>query len=313
MRVNKELPGALLAGKEGLSNEARVSIRSLSGAKPWRFLSAALSTWAGIIIAIMVATWIPVATLPALIIIATRFNVFGLLIHEQTHFLGFKGKYGDWIADALVAYPLLGITVKDYAKVHLAHHKHYFTDSDPDHLRKSGVDWAFPMTRLHILKLILSDITGMSFLKLLKGKKRRDTGLFNRPNPTPTWLRVLVILAAVGAITYMSAWGGFLIFWVVPLTMILPLIVRLGAVCEHVYNLPGSGIIESSPLIIPKWWESLLLPNLNFTFHAYHHFYPGVAWINLPKVHEIFKREGLVNERNVFYGYMAYLKYLQRG
>lgn len=312
MQVNKELPGALLAGREGISNEAHISIRILSGAKPWRFLSTALSAWAVIVIAILVANWMPLATLPAMIIIATRFNVFGLLIHEQTHFLGITGKYGDWLADILVAYPLLGITVKDYAKVHLAHHKYYFSDSDPDHLRKSGADWTFPMTRLHVMKLILSDITGMSFLKLLKGKKREDTGLFNRPNPAPTWLRVLVILAAAGSITYTGAWGAFLTFWIVPLTMILPLIVRLGAISEHIYNLPNANVLTSSPLILPLWWEKLLLPNLNFTLHVYHHLHPGVAWVNLPKVHDIYSREGLVDEENVFNGTSSYLRYLQK-
>src|SRR5580765_2191002 len=28
-----------------------------------------------------------------------------------------------------------------------------------------------------------------------------------------------------------------------------------------------------------------------FCYAPYHHFYPGVAWMNLPKVHKIFSRE----------------------
>ncbi|SFM27764.1 fatty acid desaturase [Nitrosomonas communis] len=87
--------------------------------------------------------------------------------------------------------------------------------------------------------------------------------------------------------------------------------VRLWAFSEHIYNLPGASVIESSPLIILNWWEKLLLPNLNFTLHPYHHFYPGIAYCNLPKVHAIFQREQLVNEKNVFYGIWKYLRYLQ--
>jgi fatty acid desaturase len=96
-----------------------------------------------------------------------------------------------------------------------------------------------------------------------------------------------------------------------PLLTVFCVLVRLGAISEHIYNLPGPSVVESSPLILPKWWEKLLLPNLNFTLHPYHHYYPGIAYLNLPKVHEVFKREKLVSEENVFYGYGAYLKYLQ--
>lgn len=221
------------------------------------------------------------------------------------------GQYGDLIADLLVAYPLLGITVENYAKVHLSHHKFYFTQKDPDYLRKAGMDWTFPMSSIRVAKLFLSDILGLSFIKLLKGKRLEKTKFFKRPHPSPKWLRSIFYLVMATLLTYAEVWHIFLLYWVLPLLTVFPVIVRLGAISEHVYNLPGASVIESSPLILQKWWEKLLLPNLNFTLHTYHHFYPGVAYINLPKVHEIFKREKLVNEKNIFHGYWAYLKYLQ--
>ena len=61
-----------------------------------------------------------------------------------------------------------------------------------------------------------------------------------------------------------------------------------------------------------SWWERLLLPNLNFAMHPYHHFFPGVSFSRLPKVHAIFEREGLIDERHVFRGYAAYLRYITR-
>jgi fatty acid desaturase len=118
------------------------------------------------------------------------------------------------------------------------------------------------------------------------------------------------MVAAV--LTYAGMWEVFLVYWVLPLVTVLPVIVRLGAITEHIYDLPGASVIESSPLMLQKWWEKLLLPNLNFSLHPYHHYYPGVACLNLPKVHTVFARENLVNEKNVFHGYWDYLKYLQR-
>lgn len=94
----------------------------------------------------------------------------GLLMHEQVHMLGLRGRYGDSLANTLVAYPLGG-TVEGYARVHLSHHQHYFSDRDPDFARKSGPDWTFPMPWDRLLRLVLSEITGLSFLKLVKGKR----------------------------------------------------------------------------------------------------------------------------------------------
>jgi fatty acid desaturase len=311
-RQPKRLSPALLGDKRNLSDQARKEILNLNGARPWVFLWQAFGAWMIIIAATTISIYADsiIISLFAIIIVATRFNIFALLIHEQVHFLGLRGRYGDLITDLLLAYPL-GSTVKDYAKVHLSHHKFYFTEKDPDHLRKTGVDWTFPMSSGHLAKLVLSDLLGLSFVKLLQGKHPEKTALFERPHPSPRWLRPAFYVTGTILLTYEQMWGIFLMYWILPLITLIPLIVRLGAISEHIYNSPGASVAESSPLIIQKWWERLILPNLNFTLHPYHHFYPGVAWINLPKVHEIFKREQLVSERNIFYGYGAYFKYLQ--
>ncbi|MCE7915939.1 MAG: fatty acid desaturase [Nitrosomonas sp. PRO4] len=306
------LSPALSGDKSSLSEKTRQEIQALSGAQPMEFLLQATGAWAIIIASITLAThldniWITLTTIP---IIATRFNILGLLVHEQVHQLGLRGRYGDSLANILAGYPL-GMTVENYARVHLSHHKYYFTENDPDFLRKSGQDWTFPMRTGHLAKLLLSDLIGLSFLKFLKGKRLKNKPLYNRLHPTPAWLRPCFYTGIAILLTYTGTWPIFLVYWLLPLLTIFPLIVRLGAICEHVYNLPGASINESSPLIILNWWEKLILPNLNFTLHTYHHFFPGIAWCNLPKVHEIFKRENLVNEEAIFHGYLDYLEYLQ--
>ncbi len=54
----------------------------------------------------------------------------------------------------------------------------------------------------------------------------------------------------------------------------------------------------------------MLLPNLNFTLHIYHHYFPGIPFSRLLRVHQIFEREGLVNEGNLFRGYGEFLRFL---
>ena len=318
MNQSQSLPPALLPdSKNQLSKEARAKIIALNGSQPLSFFLQALGAWAVIVlaIAIVVRSHNILVSLLAIIAIATRFNIFALLIHEQVHGLGIRGKYGNLVANLLVGYPLLVTTVENYAKVHLTHHKHFFTDKDPDFLRKAGVDWTFPMNPTHLIKLFLSDLLGLSFVKLVKGKRQQpetDQKVRSLPLQYPTWIKPLYYLLLVVLLTYTHLWSVFLLYWVVPLLSVFPVIVRLGAITEHIYNLPEADLIESSPIILLSWWEKLLLPNLNFTLHVYHHYYPGIASNNLPKVHQIFQQEQLVNEEYLFHGYWSYFKYLQQ-
>ena len=104
----------------------------------------------------------------------------------------------------------------------------------------------------------------------------------------------------------------FLVYWLLPIVTITQVMVRWGALCEHKYNLLGASVVDSTPLIILSWWERLLLPNLNFAMHPYHHFFPGVSFSRLPTLHAIYEEEGLVEQRQVFHGYLAYLRYITR-
>lgn len=313
MSESKYLSPALLGDKSHLSPQARNEIHKLSGERPREFLFQAFSAWGIIITSILLAIhvnshWMSLA---CIIIVATRMNILALLAHEQVHLLGSRNRHGDIISNIIAAYPL-GITVEGYAKIHLAHHKHYFTNKDPDFLRKSGKEWAFPLPFAQLIKLILSDLIGLSFIKLIKSKRPQNESTYKRPYLTPPWLRPAFYILLAILLTHFALWQTFLLYWVLPLITVFPLIVRLGAISEHIYNSPGASIINSTPIILQKWWEKLLLPNLNFTLHAYHHFFPGIAFCNLPKVHEIFQREHLVDESSIFYGHWDYIRYLQK-
>ena len=303
----------VLGDRQSLSPAARAEIMALSGPRPLPFLLTALYAW---VVIIGVVWWAVEAqsvwvTLFAIVIVATRQNMLGLLVHDQAHCLGFPAKPGDLIANLIAGYPLLLLTVEGYAQVHLSHHKYFFTEKDPDFLRKSGPEWTFPMSGSSLGKLLLTDLFGLNVWRLVKGKKLQGEA-FKRPNPTPKWVRLGFYAFLASIFTATHTWEVFLLYWVVPLLTVFQAIVRWGAICEHKYNLPNASVAESSPIIVPRWWEKLLLPNLNFTLHPYHHYFPGVSFSMLPRVHEIFRREGLVDDSRVFHGYAAYLKYLLR-
>lgn len=308
----KPLRPAVLAEASALPPAARREIMEMSGARPARFAAELLFTWASIAAFIAAGVYFDhiAVTLVCIFLIGTRQMALALLLHEQVHRLGMRSKYADWFINAFVGYPLFVTTVEDYAKVHLSHHKYCFTQDDPDFLRKAGDEWTFPKSAGQLLMIALKDLTGMNLIRLIRGKTAPKTGEFERRNPSPKWLRYAFFAVVAAVLTAIGGWTTFLIYWVIPAVTVSQLMIRWIAVCEHEYNIENGTIHETTPLIQLNWWQRALMPDLNFGLHAYHHMHPGVSFANLPKVHEIYKREGLVDESAIFHGQGAYLRHL---
>lgn len=140
--------------------------------------------------------------------------VLGLLLHEQVHRVGLRNRYGDWVVNILVAYPIIFTTVEDYAKAHLMHHKYFFTKQDPDFIRKSGKDWTFPMSISAMLKIILLDLSGLNTIKVIRGKTApKGVDEFQRRNPSPKWLRWFFYIMVASILTVVQGWTFFFIYW----------------------------------------------------------------------------------------------------
>jgi fatty acid desaturase len=290
-----------------------MEIMSLSGARPLRFVRQVSITWITIALSIAAAKYFGNLAIQvlAILVIATRQNVLGLLIHEQAHHLGLNLKCGDWIANIFCGYPLIGISVENYSNLHLTHHRRYFTKEDPDFVRKNGIDWQSPMRGRRLAMLFLRDLVGLSLLQNIKGKNviTQDETI-RRKYPTPLWFKISYFMLLFTMITITHSWATCIIYWVLPLVTVLQAIIRWGALCEHSYGAENATVEESSPVILLSRLEKILLPNLNFTLHPYHHFFPAVSFANLPRVHQIFQDEGLIGKEHVFSGYTAYMKHL---
>ena len=64
--------------------------------------------------------------------------------------------------------------------MHLAHHRDYFSDKDPDFLRKSGEEWSVPKSRGELFRLFATDVLGINTVKLIRGKRRGGQALRSR-------------------------------------------------------------------------------------------------------------------------------------
>lgn len=307
------LKPAVIVDHDKLPRDLKKQIMDLSGPRPARFFGVLLVNWILIFVAIAVSIFFSQWWLTVLAIgfISTRQIVMALLLHEQVHRLGLRGKYADWIVNTFVAYPMVVTTVEDYAQIHLAHHKYFFTDKDPDFIRKSGLDWSYPMPIKRFLLIVVKDILGLNFIKLIKGKTAKNNAAeFLRRNPTPFWYRCLFYIVVAFVLTYTHTWLYFFIYWVIPLLTFTQLGIRWIAITEHKYNIKEAPLKDCTPLIKPRLWEKLLFPDLNFSLHYYHHAHPGVSFCNLPKVHDLYVKHQLVDDSATFKGLLSYLNYL---
>ncbi|MEO8279421.1 MAG: fatty acid desaturase [Ideonella sp.] len=312
-RSEADLRPAVTAGSDRLPSSARAHIIELSGPRPLRFWRELFVNWLAVAALIGIGVYADnvFVTILCIIGIGTRQMVLGLLMHEQVHRLGTRSKYGDWWVNLFAVYPLFVTTVEDYAAVHLSHHKYFFTDKDPDFLRKAGHDWTFPASLGTVARIVLRDLTGINTIALIRGKTApKNVVEFQRRNPTPKWLRLVFFAIVAAVLTVTHSWIPFLIYWVIPLLTVTQLFVRWIAVIEHQYNMPNASVHAVTPLIRLKWWQKIVLPDLNFAQHVYHHMHPGVSFSNLPKVHEIYKAEGFVDESAIFHGQGSFLRYL---
>jgi fatty acid desaturase len=307
------LPSPLSGDHRSLSSGARAEIQALTGSRPFRFIVQLTLAWLTIAAVVWFASTSGsiLVRIAAIVIVSSRQLLLGFLIHEQVHDLALPRRGGDLVVNLCAAFPLLVITVEGYTQVHLAHHKYYFTQADPDFVRKNGPDWAIPMTLDRLARLFLSDLLGLNSVRLIRGKRTNTyRAEFNRPRHPPLAIRIAFYVIAVAATSVLGGWPVVLIYWVLPLLTVTQALLRWGALCEHKYNLVDPEITASSPIIVLRWWERLILPNLNFTLHPYHHYFPGVPYVDLPYVHAIFAREGLLDRAKVFDGYGQYLRFI---
>ena len=310
--VGNPLPVPVRAGRADVPQKLKNELQELMRPAPGKYVLQWALAWLTIAVVIWGAVrlqsfWFSLA---AIVIVATRQNLLALLMHEQSHWLCSRSRWADYFCEILIAYPLF-ITLEGYRRVHLSHHSAYFTDDDPDYLRKQGEEWTFPQQRAYFFKMILRDLAGLNLVKTLKSKGGSEATSFAKANfAPPRWLRPAFLLLVIVTVTLTRTWIPFLLYWLLPLFTLMQLIVKWGAISEHKYNLIRPSVEESTPLIVLSWWEHLLLPNLNFTLHIYHHWYPTIPASNLHKVHRMFQQAGLVDEGNVFHGYGAYLRFL---
>lgn len=248
----------------------------------------------------------------SIIWIGARMHALGILGHDGTHYLLFKHKkINDWTTKLLLFWPL-HISLKQYRKIHFAHHKYLKTDQDPENANLLGYEeFTFPKTKKSLYWILVKDILGINFLyyqyKSLKIKglqnylKQYIYSFFNN------LIQSIYYIAIFSMLILTSHLGDFFWYWLVPMHTWLAFCTRLRVIGEH-EALPQNALEETRNLVASPLEKMLLVPH-DHAMHLTHHLYPSIPTYRLKKCHQnLLKSKIYENNAHITYGYIQLIR-----
>lgn len=231
----------------------------------------------------------------AIFVISTRQHALGVIMHEATHYRLFsKGWANDFFGDVLCAFPI-NTAVSRYRHEHLLHHRHNMTDRDP-YFRdwSTDPDWSWPKRKLEASWLFFKDVLSLNMHRLGPTLLRWSPwpNHFSTGDAPPRLTgaeraRLYAYLVVVaGGLTYYGVWIQFLLLWLLPMSTLTVLWVRIRSVAEHL-SLPGENEFNRSRHVQGHLLERLTIAPLNINVHIAHHLFPAVPQYNLPALHAL--------------------------
>lgn len=263
--------------------------------------------------------------LPAIVIIAARQHALLVLMHEGAHRSVSRNRnLNDLLSDLLCGAPLL-ISTRSYRKAHLTHHQHLNTEHDPDWCRKvdnptDRDQWLFPST-LPLWRLLgnLYSHSVLYLLKTLSDNQRTEPTDSVSPSQTSrssnnpateqvteqvterspgakpanvlsdaTLANLKYVLYAIAgvALTLTSTWSGLVLYWLAPMFLVLPLIMRIRSIAEH-FALRHDHPLRQTRTVRAGRLERLLIAPHYIGLHIDHHLAASVPFYQLPRLHSL--------------------------
>lgn len=280
-------------------------IRSLSEINSVKFVLAASLEILLIAGAIFVSEmWFnPLTYILAVIIIGTRINGLGGLMHDAAHFRAFRNRTINDIAGEIAAFPTTA-SMAGYRNTHFAHHRELNSHKDPDWVRSLLLeDYEFPAPQIIFLRRLFLHISGVrapeSVIGFHKNKETRDI-----PALTAR-LRLGILVLLVAASIVFGFWKGLLLYWVVPILTVFLGVRYFRIVAEH-FAVEHTHVLNESRTVIAPAWQLFLVAPWGLNYHLEHHLFPGITCFNLGKAHRILMtRAPFKDQAHITYGYFG--------
>ena len=274
-------------------------VRRLSKVSNWR--SVANIAWQWVLIfaagtlAVQTGHW--AAWILAILVIGSRQQALGILVHDATHYLLFTNRtVNDIVSDLFAGFPV-NISTTLYRSTHYPHHRYTNTPDDPDYeYQVTDPDWQWPKTRWEAVKVLLKSMFIINIRSAIKVANRWAPGMNLFTPITPAYplrariLFVTVTITVYAVLIYTGLIWKALILWMVPALTVVNLTNRMRAMAEHIV-VPGTHELNTTRTVIPNLLERLFISPLGINYHIEHHVFPSVPCYNVPKLHKLLMQD----------------------
>lgn len=203
-----------------------------------------------------------------------------VLMHEGVHGLLLKNPVlNRWLGFVCSAPALVSFSA--YRTIHLLHHKYEHTDQDPDDAEVVARKFSMPLVTFYYLYAVIGAYVYVFHINIdgfkLANLKNRVNILFE-----------LILMATLAG----------LLFWLLPLEMVLKIWVFPWLVAAHITSFrgvpehgltTGGNAFTATRTVVSNKLVRFMLCNANY--HLEHHLFPGMPWYNLPKAHQLLQPE----------------------
>jgi len=249
--------------------------------------------------------WAVAGGIVLVLLLGTRMNAFGVIVHEGSHGLLAKSrKTNDLVTNWGASFWTIN-SVEEYRPTHRLHHRYLGGDLDPDR-----TFYLVPARRGALAKMMLQDLVGVTAFR--RATTRLSGTSTESGAPASLFTKPRLLIGKV--VTQMVVLGQFLVFqgivrgfafyvvfWLVPIVCIYPMILRLKTITEH-YD-PGL----RDPTVV-QWTARTscagLLENhligARMEYHFEHHIVPTIPYQGLRKLHRTLDESGLFAEHREF-------------
>jgi fatty acid desaturase len=221
----------------------------------------------------------------AVFLIASRQHALLVLMHEGAHgHLLPSRRWNDLAGNAFTAWPF-GLSMEKYRDHHWKHHQHTNTEKDPDWGRKvEHPHWRFPKSERGFWRDFLPYLWGLGLMELWFARK--VIGVSLRASP----VSILFYAAVLGAVAASGAWLAVWKYWLVPYFVLLPILMKVRSIVEHL-GLPNTSELTASRNIVGSPLEAFFFGPHGNSLHLVHHLYPQIPWFNVGKAQAVLKKQ----------------------
>lgn len=246
-------------------------------------VAAILALWSSQITPMVQIGLSVLAYLVACIIIARQLRGLEIMVHDASHLTWVRSrpKLNHFLADIFVGAPVLS-SVKAYWKSHRIHHGQYGSHKDPCRMRfaSMGVNDIDLSTHWKIARAVVAWLPGYNaaYYREIGSQSIIQWAIFIGWHSCVLVLPLAIFLThGVGfelKVGIAMAVFGWVIFWVLPAMVFLPVIRSIAETEEHDYE-AGDTEFETT-FTNDGWLHRLLIHPKNDAYHVIHHLFPNI-------------------------------------